>query len=644
MALFALAFGYASLTLTRTLDLRDEGYLLSRAAAVAAGAVPHRDFRDVYGPGVFSLTGVVLSLFDGRILAVRVLVALAKAGAVAAGFAMASRLAPRWIALLASLCSIAWWGRSSANLNAPYAALFTIPLALAATAVAMRSLERRSVRGLVVAGLLAGLAMLFKQSLGVMLAYGLALSLVGVGWLEAPERAGRARVGLVAWWLACGVAVLLPVGRYLDLPGYLLHFLPFHAVLVAVAWAARRRAPDLRALWRERLLPFVAGAAVAPAGVILFYAAAGGLGELVHDMFVLPLSLRHYALAVAPPPAALAVLLGGVVCLATAGLLGLAGRPARAAAFAGAGVVGLATSRFAIPTDLPRLFEANVLLARAPFALEGVLLPVLLLAGLALAARELSGSPPDGTPSRAGRAAVVPTLVVSSLLCFEVFPRAGHNLWILHGALAPLLALVLARWLERAGPAARIRARGRLRWTAAAGLVAMLPVWLVAPIARPVLLPDQPRSERRPVALPRAQGIALDARTAEAMYLTDVEALVSWLATVPPADAPLLMLTNEEMVPFLSGRALLFPERRYALFLAGWGMLPGAEMRTLDTPAMLTRLRDAREVLVVYRPDPTAANLRRAMPRLRDYVEKNFDLVARFGPYRVLRRAAAASG
>ena len=51
LALFALAVGYFSLTATRTFDLRDEGYLLGRSAQVAAGAVPHRDFSDVYGPG-----------------------------------------------------------------------------------------------------------------------------------------------------------------------------------------------------------------------------------------------------------------------------------------------------------------------------------------------------------------------------------------------------------------------------------------------------------------------------------------------------------------------------------------------------------------------------------------------------------------
>jgi len=87
----------------------------------------------------------------------------------------------------------------------------------------------------------------------------------------------------------------------------------------------------------------------------------------------------------------------------------------------------------------------------------------------------------------------------------------------------------------------------------------------------------------------------------------------------------------------LSGRPTLFPDERYALFLAGWGMLPAAQQRELDTGAMLERLKSAQDLLVVHRTGPAAVNLRRALPRLRDYIEKNFRVVARFGVYRVLR-------
>ena len=91
LALILFSVGYSSLTFTRTLDLRDEGYLLGRSLEVADGAVPHRDFSDVYGPGVFALSAVALNLGEGRILDVRLLVALFKALAVAASFWLARR-------------------------------------------------------------------------------------------------------------------------------------------------------------------------------------------------------------------------------------------------------------------------------------------------------------------------------------------------------------------------------------------------------------------------------------------------------------------------------------------------------------------------------------------------------------------------
>jgi hypothetical protein len=636
LALAVLAFAYFSLTFTGTLDLRDEGYLLARSQAVAEGAVPHRDFADVYGPGVFTLSGAALSLGGGQILATRILVALFKALAIAVGYAISRRYAPRWLAVFAAGVGIAYWGRFSANLNAPYAALFTIPIALAATLALIRSLERGSLRALVLAGGLAGLGLLFKQSLGLMLGYGMLLSAVAFVWL-AQDRQGSqpsTKRFAVAWLLA-GAVVVLPVAGYLTPADYGIHFLPLHAIVVGVAALAwQRRAPNASRLLRETLAPFLGGMAIAPGCVVLFYAVAGGLGPLLHDMFILPLSLRGYYQPAPLPPLALAVVVTGGVAVVVAGLLALGRHSGPAAWLALAAVATLLIGRFAIPNEIPRLYEPAVLLGRGPFALEGVLAPVLLFAALAVSARRIA-DPPAG-------AARLSVLLVSSLLCFEVFPRAGHNLWILHGALFPLLALVLADLLEATG--VRRDLQPFWRRAAAAGLVVTLPIWLVIPIVRTVLLPDESASHGRPIALEQARGLSLDARQIEEQRVRDVEELVAWLAAAQPAGAPLLMLTNEAMIPFLAGRPLLFADYSYALFLAGWGMLPAEQWRELDGPELLARVRRAPELLVIHRSDSSAANLRRVQPRLRDYIEKNFQPVARFGDYRVLRHVPAPSG
>jgi hypothetical protein len=103
-----------------------------------------------------------------------------------------------------------------------------------------------------------------------------------------------------------------------------------------------------------------------------------------------------------------------------------------------------------------------------------------------------------------------------------------------------------------------------------------------------------------------------------------------------------LVLTNEALIPLLAGRPQIFERDSYSFFLAGWGMLPASALRLLDSEPMLELLRTTPDVFVVHRQDATSANLRRALPRIRRFVERNFEVVARFGVYHVLRRSDRA--
>ena len=105
--LFVLSFAYFGLTLGRTFDLRDEGYIYYGVKKVAEGAVPHRDFVCLYGPGVYTLSAAAYRLFGDEIMGVRILIAAIRAGAVVLAFALARRIAPRPYALIGAALAIA---------------------------------------------------------------------------------------------------------------------------------------------------------------------------------------------------------------------------------------------------------------------------------------------------------------------------------------------------------------------------------------------------------------------------------------------------------------------------------------------------------------------------------------------------------
>ena len=628
LALFGAAVLYFCLSFDATLDLRDEGYLLVRSAQVADGALPHRDFQDVYGPGVFALTGLALALGGKQVIAVRVLVLLFKALAVAASYGLARHVAPRWVAVAATGLGIVFWGRYAANLNTPYAALFTIPLCLAATALLVRGLERHTARGLALAGFVAGLGVLFKQSLGIALAMGLLLSAVAAPWIEE-GRGPRARAAWLALaWLALSFVPVAPLASRVTAADWAVHLLPLRAVLVAVALLGLSRGmPPMRSLLRTGL-PVALGLAAPSVGTLLAYAIAGGLDGLVHDMLRLPFTLRRYAQAVQLPPPSLALLAVGVIAFVFGALRLVARRPVGAAV---AGAIGLGCLVFgwaAVPPDAPGLRDPATLLARGPFALEALHLPVLLVAGLLTSAGRVREEGAVRTR--------VPLLVVSAFLCFQVFPRAGHNLWILHGALAPLWALVLGDLYRAATASEAVRWRRAL----AAALVLATPVWLALPIARATVSSTEAQGERRPLALERARGLRLDAVQRTEQEIPHVEAMIGWLETGAPAGR-LLLLTNEPGIAFLAGRATVFGDEAFAHFLAGWGMLAPAGRRALDASEEVSRLRTEAGVLAIHRADPSATHLRRALPRVREIVERDFRVIERFGPYRVLERGSS---
>ena len=217
-------------------------------------------------------------------------------------------------------------------------------------------------------------------------------------------------------------------------------------------------------------------------------------------------------------------------------------------------------------------------------------------------------------------------------LCFEVFPRAWTNFFLTEGAQMILLTALLFVWYRATtGGAAPRYARAF-----ALVLLAAVPLCLATPlVARVVARPGADGPERA-LRLPAAEGISWALRWIHEMHVDDMERLLEKLQSSEPRDAPILVLSNEDMILFLSGRKPLYPEARAELFWIGWGMLPDPRIRELDVEGMVRRLAQTPATIVIDRSDDSARRLREALPALRTFIDQNYEVRERVGVYRVL--------
>ncbi len=625
-ALFVAALAYFGFGLHLTFDLRDEGFFLYNTLRVARGEIPHRDFVDAYGPGTHLLNAQLFRLFGVEIMPVRLLLAAVRASAVALSYLIARRLAPRPFAVLAALMATAYWGRVIWNLNSPYPALYTIPLCMLALLLLLGGRSGTPGRYYLLAGFASGAALLFKQSLAVVAAYGIVLAIVASGMLEQSARDGRWRLPVLLAWAVAGLAVALPFAAGLGATDYLLHFLPIHALLlvVGVHFARFGDATSLLARVTPRLALYGAGLLVVPTTVAAVYATWGALDELAFNMFWRPFQFPNYYVPVELPPFHSIALLASVAALATAGLLLLRG--ARLAAL-GLAVPGALLAAVAIRATGSAL-QLGIAVDRA----SGVLPALTAYAGLALLVAPLgrrSGVEPV-------QRTLVAVLLFQQMMVFQIFPRAGFNYTMMLGTLTPVLAYLCFRWWQAAGVAGRARAPQR---AAAFALVSLFPVSLVAYIVADAVWQPRPGELAwTAMRFPATRGIRLSPAEYRLHEVRVVEWLVDHIRAAEPADAPVFLLTNDRMLLLLSDRESLFPDHTFVLYGVGWDIVAAPDRDRLDAEELIQRLEREPDPIVVDRDDFSVDNFRAYLPDVARYVDDNFRVEYRIGTFRVLRK------
>jgi hypothetical protein len=184
---------------------RDEAWLLDCADRVARGEWPLRDFKTIYGPGLYVIFGMVLKVFGPDLLAVRLTWAVLRALVAVATWRIGARLLP-WPMALGAAATITL---APGPWHKTLFALITGAVLLSAIEH-LATGERRQLRD---AGWLAGLGAWFRQDAAAFVAIGVCSAWVAEGLLARragdADRAARAWASLKGFLVPCASAFLL---------------------------------------------------------------------------------------------------------------------------------------------------------------------------------------------------------------------------------------------------------------------------------------------------------------------------------------------------------------------------------------------------------------------------------------------------
>jgi hypothetical protein len=583
-----------------TLEWVDQGQIVYGAWRVARGDLPYRDFDHLYGPSLFVLNGALLRWFGEDLMVIRLGLLAVKALLAGLLYVVCRSVARPAIALLVTAWFVVQWGAPLWIYATPYASHYTFACSLAGLAILLGR-PATGWRPAFAAGLCVGLGATFKQTTGLFAAAGIAMALASA---PAPEGARDGLAGIArATRALAAIAVAAIVAGYLaptleTWTGALLMAPPLFAMVLD--WLHDLRQERALAAGRPRVvrvLAFGAGFGAPLLAWAAIYASQGALADLVHDTLVgLPQRL-HWFVPLAPPHP-ITLVFAALLAVAAGGLAA-----GRALPVAGAGLGTLVL--FAAAAVVPGWGIVTAESARMlPIALVWTVAP--------LALRHDGGEPPR--------------LLwwFGALVCISLYPASDlpHTFMILP-AVIPLLALLVDRAWSRA---ATSLARAGLAVVVGVPLLVRAQVDAVG-LARAVAA--RPAGDE---GFARARGVWDPMPPFEAMRQA-----VAWVDREVPPGAPLLVLPSAQLLYVLADRPSALPEAEMIFYLLAVDVMRPEDARELLSDDDLVAGLARRRPLIILARDAGWRRIAAAFPRLRDWVDRHYEVSATADGLELLR-------
>jgi hypothetical protein len=292
-----LAALYTGSCLKRGWTPWDAGMLGQTAERVLHGQVPFRDFIEPFTGGLSYLNALAFRLFGVNLFSIRIPLFLFFLGWVPAVYAIARRFVAPLAAGLATLLAVAW---SVPNYTEGMPSWYNLFFATWGLLALLRYIETEKGRWLWLAGLCGGLSIVVKITglyfvAGALLFFAFreqSLTVAAPAPATPTKRAWLYRPFLVACLVLFLVVLLDAVWQLPSLATFVHFVLPGACLAVLLLWRESQQTPSgdrarFRALF-SMALPFLAGAIIPVAALLVWYARAGAL----RDFFLITATLN----------------------------------------------------------------------------------------------------------------------------------------------------------------------------------------------------------------------------------------------------------------------------------------------------------------------------------------------------------------